>query len=222
VYVAVVNNDIEHTAVVLLIDQKGNERGVYSTPMSYSAVGDQAQTLAQGIASLLPGHPAVPGESADSGASQQPEEPPKPIATLRLTALGSKPQPVVLGSDHAHLVVFFAGWLGQDTNLSKDLAPLDSYSAMAQQRGWPSPVAVDELTTESSAAEARKELDPLAATLHTPIVEDATGRLADNYNVGDLPWFVLTSASGKILWRHDGWLSSAALNKATHAVLSKG
>lgn len=219
VYVAVVNNDIQHTAVVILIDPEGNERSVYSTPMSYSAVGDQAQTLAQGIASLLADRPAVP---ADSGPVQQVQPPPASITTLRLTALGPKSQPVVLGNDHAHLVVFFAGWLGQNSNLTKDLGALDSYSAMAQRRGWPSPVAVDVLPTESSPAEARKELDPVAATLRTPIVEDVSGRLADDYHVGDLPWFVLTTDSGKILWRHDGWLSSAALNKQTRAALTKG
>ncbi|MGH9681561.1 MAG: SCO family protein, partial [Candidatus Acidiferrales bacterium] len=99
VYVAVVNGDIEHTAVIFLIDQNGNERGAYSTPMSYEAVGDQAQTLASGIAQLLPGHLAV---SEHSEASQQ-ENPLNPGSTVDLTALGPKPQPVVLGDAHPHL-----------------------------------------------------------------------------------------------------------------------
>jgi hypothetical protein len=43
---------------------------------------------------------------------------------------------------------------------------------------------------------------------------DATGRLADGYGVQDQPWFVLTSASGKIVWSHDGWLPVAALEAA--------
>lgn len=217
IYVAVGNNDIEHTAIVMLIDQNGNERTIYSTPMSYSAEGDQAQTLAAGIASLLPGHPAIPDSNQ---ASPQPEAPPPPIATLNLTALGPKRPPVALGSSHTHLVVFFAGWLGHDSNLSTDLAVLDSYAVLAQRSGWPSPVAVDELTTEPSPAEARQVLTPLAATLHTPIVEDASGRLADQYHVDDLPWFVLSSASGKILWHHDGWLSAPALQQQVHTALA--
>ena len=45
---------------------------------------------------------------------------------------------------------------------------------------------------------------------------DATGRVADGYGVADQPWFVLTSASGKILWKHDGWLSVRALEAAAH------
>jgi hypothetical protein len=47
---------------------------------------------------------------------------------------------------------------------------------------------------------------------------DQTGRLADGYGVQDQPWFVLTSAAGKIIWKHDGWLSvrdlTAAVRKA--------
>ncbi len=217
VYVAVVNNDIEHTAIVMLIDKNGNERDIYSTPMSYSAGGDQAQTLAAAMASLLPGHPAVPNSNQ---ASQRPEEPPQPIASISLTALGPQRPPVMLGSSHAHLAVFFAGWLGHDSNLPKDLATLDSYAVLAQQRGWPSPVAVDELTTEPSSAEALQVLTPLAATLHTPIVEDASGRLADNYQVDDLPWFVLSSASGKILWHHDGWLAAPTLEQQVRSALA--
>ena len=217
IYVAVVNNDIEHTAIVMLIDQNGKERNIYSTPMSYSAEGDQAQTLAAGIASLLPSHPVVPDANQ---TPQPPEGSPQAIATMSLTALGPQQPPVMLGNSHAHLTVFFAGWLAHDSNLSKNLAALDSYAVMARQHGWPSPVAVDELTTEPSAAEARQVLTPLAATLHTPIVEDATGRLADNDHVDDLPWFVLSSASGKILWHHDGWLPAPALKQQVRTALA--
>jgi cytochrome oxidase Cu insertion factor (SCO1/SenC/PrrC family) len=128
VYVAVVNNDIEHTAVIFLIDRNGYERGTYSTPMSYEAVGDQAQTLAAGIAQLLPGHPAV---SAPSETSQQ-DYSINPARTVDLIALGPNHQPVVLGAVHPHLVLFFAAWLGQDSDLSKNLAVLDSYAALAR------------------------------------------------------------------------------------------
>jgi hypothetical protein len=32
--------------------------------------------------------------------------------------------------------------------------------------------------------------------------------------VADQPWFVLVSASGKTVWKHDGWLSVPALEAA--------
>jgi len=64
-------------------------------------------------------------------------------------------------------------------------------------------------------------LTRLVAKLHTPIVEDTSGRLADGYHVQDLPWFVLNSASGKILRQHDGWLSAAALDKQMRAALPR-
>jgi hypothetical protein len=218
IFVAVENNDIEHTAVTMLIDGNGNERTVFSTPMSYGAVGDDTQALAAGIAQLLPGHPAVP---APSEASDQPDQPPGGITTVNLTALGPKQEPVVLGSAHPHLLLFFAGWLGQGPELTKDLAALDSYAEVAKERGWPSPVAVDILPTEPSVAEAQQVLTPLAAKLETPIVEDASGGLADDYQVDDLPWFVLNSGSGDILWKHDGWLSGAEVKRQVSVALAR-
>jgi len=97
----------------------------------------------------------------------------------------------------------------------------DSYAVLARERGWPSPVAVDVLPTEPSAAKAQLVLEPLAAKLQTPIVVDASGALADNYHVDDLPWFTLNSASGDILWRHDGWLSGADVEQQVNAALAR-
>ncbi len=220
VYVAVNKNsdDVIHEAVVFVINQDGYESALYSTPMSYESVGEQAQTLVKDIARLLPGQAAV---LASSQALQQQEDPLKPKATVSLMALGPKRQPVTLGGAHPHLLLFFAGWLGTESDLSKKLATLDSYAALARRHNWPSPVAVDELTTEPSAAEAQMALKPLAATLHTPIVEDASGRIADGYQVDDLPWIVLSSSSGKLLWSHDGWLSAAVLSRDVHTALAK-
>jgi hypothetical protein len=144
-----------------------------------------------------------------------------PSDAVRLAALGAKRRAVVLGGAHPHLVVFFAGWLRENSNLREDLATLDRYRAQARRRDWPSPVAVDELTTEPSPAEAREVLDPIAAKLRTPIVEDAKGQLADGYVVQDLPWFTLSSRSGKIIWHHDGWLAPSVLNRDVSLALAK-
>jgi hypothetical protein len=50
--------------------------------------------------------------------------------------------------------------------------------------------------------------------LKYPVALDTSGRVADGYNVQDQPWFTLVSASGKVLWTHDGWLSLPALESA--------
>lgn len=218
VYVAAPHGDVVHEAVVYIIGRHGHERSVFSTPMSYEDIGLQAQTLSGKIANLLPGLPAASSSSQDS---KQPKAPLKPTEAVSMTALGPKHQAVTLGGTHPHLVLFFAGWLRETSDLEKKLATLDTYAAMARRQHWPSPVAVDELTTEPSPAEAQKVLTPLVATLHAPIVQDENGRLADGYQVNDLPWFVLTSSSGKILWKHDGWLNSSALTRQVRTAMGK-
>jgi cytochrome oxidase Cu insertion factor (SCO1/SenC/PrrC family) len=216
VYVAAIGDNIDHQAVVYLIDGQGRERQVYSTPMDWAYVGQQARTLAKGIARILPGHPAVLREVS---LKERNLSPLVPADATSLRALGANRSNVSLGDSHPHLLLFFAGWLGETTNLPSKLATLDAYAAQARRNGWPAPVAVDVLPTEPSASAARKVLDPIAAKLHTPIVEDASGRLADGYQVEDLPWYVLTSRSGKILWRYDGWLSAADLSRNVRAAL---
>ncbi len=217
VYVGERNGDVVHEAVVFIIGRNGYERDEGTTSMSYESVGQEAQALAKQIATLLPGHPSIP---ASSQTPKQPGKPVVPSQTVSLTALGSKQQTVKLGGAHPRLLLFFAGWLGQESVLSNKLGALDRYGAVARKRNWPDPLAVDELTTEPSASEAEKVLTPLAAKLHTPIVQDATGEIADGYAVNDLPWFVLTSPKGKILWDHDGWLSAADLSRQVHKALA--
>ncbi|HKI70524.1 MAG TPA: hypothetical protein VKA67_13120, partial [Verrucomicrobiae bacterium] len=215
VYVAAMKNDIDHDPVVYLIGPHGLERRVYFTQMSYQGVAQQAQVLADGIAKLLPNHPAVRQE-----VSLQPIPPLKPEQTVQLPVIGHHDETVILGKAHPHLVVFFAGWLSEDSNLKTRLAALDEYANTARKQGWPSPVVIDELPTETSVTNAEHLLSAFAGTLQTPMVEDAHGRLADGYGVQDLPWFVLSSAAGKILWHHDGWLTSDALGKKVRAALA--
>ncbi len=211
------DGDVEHTAVTYIIGPRGEERATFSTWMSYAAVGDEAETLAKAIAPLLPGSHTL---ALPAGASQQQTETPAAAGKASLTAIGADLKRVAFGSAHPHLMVFFAGWLAPQTDLAKHLTPLDGYAVLARREDWPSPVAVDELPTEPSSAEAWQALTPLAATLHTPIVQDASGQLADYYQVDDLPWFVLSSSSGKIIWSHDGWLAAATLSRDVRAALA--
>jgi hypothetical protein len=53
--------------------------------------------------------------------------------------------------------------------------------------------------------------------LKYPVGMDTTGRVADGFGVQDQPWLALVSASGKITWSHDGWVSLPALEKAAAA-----
>ena len=52
------SDDIVHQAIVFVINGEGYESDVYSTPMSYESVGDQARMLAKDISQQLPGQTA--------------------------------------------------------------------------------------------------------------------------------------------------------------------
>lgn len=215
VYVAAIHNDIDHQPIIVLIDPQGRERRIYATQMSFEGVLQQAELLAQGISGLLANHPAV-----RDAVSLRHIPPLKPTSEVRLSAIGGGTT-VLLGKQHPHLLLFFAAWLSENADLAVKMTALDQYATAARQHGWPLPAAIDELPTESKGGAAQRTLSALAASLRTPIVEDAQGRLGDGYGVQDLPWFVLTSPSGRILWHHDGWLPSQTLSAEVRAVLSR-
>jgi cytochrome oxidase Cu insertion factor (SCO1/SenC/PrrC family) len=204
VYVAAVHGDIDHQPLIVLIDTRGREREFYFTQMNYGGLDQQAEVLAEGIARLLPGNVAI-----RHPVSLQFVPPLGPGATTRLRALGRPGAAVVLGPAQPHLLLFFGSWL-DGAMLPAKLGVLDRYAVLARRQGWPEPVAVDELPTEAQTAAWRQRMSRLAVTLHTPIVADPRGRLADGYGVHDLPWVALV-ASGRILWQHDGWLVSPEL-----------
>lgn len=216
VYVAATHNDIDHEPIIFLIGPQGRERKIFLTQMSFEGVSQQAELLAEGIARLLPGHPALASKISLSYI-----QPIKPIEMLHLPAVEGHEREVALGKTHPHLLLFFAGWLRENSNLPAKLSILNRYATAAQRYGWPSPVAVNEPTTEASAQGSRQMLAQLATKLRAPIVEDVKGRLADGYNVEGLPWFVLSSASGKILWHHSGWLSPSALSRQVRTTLAE-
>ena len=121
---------------------------------------------------------------------------------------------VALGPGKPRLVVFFATWLSEVSDLKSELIDGNAYAAAARE-GRPAPlVAVDETVTEPSAQAVRTYLSGLGTPLGYPVALDTTGRVADGYGVQDQPWLVLVSASGKILWSHDGWVSLSALDAA--------
>lgn len=215
VYVAVIHHDADHQPAMVLVDTVGREHKIYMTQMSYEGVAPQAQVLADDMAKLLPGPP-----TASQEVSLKYVQPLQPTSPVQLTPFGVPKAQVQIGGAHVHLLLFFASWLDQDSNVRSKLAALDDYASAARRKGWPSPVAVDELPTESSPASAETALAGFAAGLRTPVVEDANGRLGDGYQVEDLPWYTLSSSSGKIVWSHDGWLSAAALERQVGAAVA--
>jgi hypothetical protein len=118
--------------------------------------------------------------------------------------------------------MFFATWLSEIGNLKSELLGINAYQAAAARTGLPKLVAVDETSVEPSTEAVRGYLRSIGAPLSYPVALDASGRVADGYAVQDQPWFALVSASGKIVWSHDGWLPVPALISAVkHATAAK-
>jgi cytochrome oxidase Cu insertion factor (SCO1/SenC/PrrC family) len=211
--VQVEQGQIDHTPALFVIDQQGREQKLYLTQMAYSSVGQSAQVLADELSSLLPGHPHVAGQG--SLASITVQGPSDHVALPSATGDTN----VVLGPGSPHLVLFFATWLSEVSDLKSELIDGNAYSAAARKAGLPPLVAVDETVVEPSAQAVRTYLSGLGTTLNYPVALDATGRVADGYSVQDQPWLALVSASGKVIWSHDGWLSVPVLTTAVHHAL---
>jgi cytochrome oxidase Cu insertion factor (SCO1/SenC/PrrC family) len=207
IYVQIQSGQVDHTPALFVINQRGQEEEVYLTTMAYASVGQEAQILASEVSALLPGHPhPASGRSLSyiSGIT------PKTRATLPAATSGS----VTLGPGQPHLVVFFATWLTETTDLRAELLALNGYAQDAKRRGLPALTAVDETVIEPSVGTVRSYLAGLGQPLQYPVALDETGRLADGFGVQDQPWLVLVSSSGKIVWSHDGWVSLPALEAA--------
>jgi cytochrome oxidase Cu insertion factor (SCO1/SenC/PrrC family) len=212
VYVAASHGDIDHEPAVYLIDASGRERTLYLTQMAYASVTQQAQLIAEGLSRLLPGHPAPRG-----GVPMTLARSIGPAAVTSLPVIGGDRSAgsVLLGRGHSHLVVFLASWVDEISDLPSELQVLAGYQREALRRGWPTVVAVDETPTETSPGALSRLLARTGGgKLNYPVAADTSGRLADGYAVQDLPWIEVTSPGGRILSRHDGWLTSSALTSA--------
>jgi cytochrome oxidase Cu insertion factor (SCO1/SenC/PrrC family) len=203
---------IDHTPALYVIDQQGREQKVYLTQMAYSSVTQSAQVIATEVASLLPSHPKL---SSIESLATVPEDAPTSAVTLP-AAGGTSAAPgatVALGPGKARLVVFFATWLTETSNLNAELTGLNAYAKAAASKHLPALTAVDETVAEPSTATVTAYLHKLG-TLDYPVALDETGRVADGYGVQDQPWLVVVNAAGKITWQHDGWVSLSTLEKA--------
>ncbi len=221
--VQVADGDVDHTPALYVIDAQGRLRKVYLTQMAYSSVTQSAQVIASEIAGLMPSHPKLASiESLASVPTQTPSDAVSLPAARSGTAAGAASTgtassgTVKLGPGQAHLVVFFATWLTEVSDLKSELTSLDQYDKFAAARHLPSVTAVDETVTEPSKTSITSYLAQVGP-LSYPVALDETGRLADGYGVQDQPWLSLVSASGKVVWQHDGWVPLSGLEKAVAA-----
>ena len=190
-----------------MIDQHSREQKIYLTMMAYASIGQVAEVLAAEAASLLPGHPKLASQRSLAHIGGL-----APTTRAKLNAIPSGP--VTLGPGRSRLVLFFATWLCETSGLRAELTALSAYARTASQDKLPQLVAVDEAATEPSPGAVRAFLAQLGRPLGYPVALAAAGRIADGYGVADQPWFAPISASGKIVWKHDGWLPVAAIKAA--------
>ncbi|MBO0822505.1 MAG: SCO family protein [Actinobacteria bacterium] len=204
------HGQIDHTPAVFVIDTRGREQKVYLTQMNYASITQAGQVMAQDVSSLLPGHPPL---ARTQSLAHITGLGPAKAATLPVLPSGS----LTLGPGKPHLIVFFATWLTETSDLRSQLTALNQYVLAARAGSMPDLVAVDEESSEPSAATVSAYLAGLDGALTYPVALDQTGRVADGYGVQDQPWFALTSASGAIVWKHDGWLPPSQLIAAVRA-----
>ena len=184
--------------------------------MAYAATDQQAQVLANATAAVLPGRPHIPQSVS---LRYLPGITPADVAALPVAGGRAAGHTVTLGRGHAHLVVFFATWVDENTNLVRQMQALNAYQQAAAAHGWPSVVAVDEASTETTPTALPAFLSGMHGRLDYPVAVDRYGRLADGYGVQDQPWIELVSASGKILFRNDGWFAEPGLEQAVRKAL---
>ncbi len=140
VAVQIESGQIDHTPALYVIDQQGRLQKVYLTQMAYSSVTQSAQVLATEVASLLPGHPklksleslgAVPAQTPAAAVSLPAAA---PAAGGSATAAAGT---VTLGPGKARLVVFFATWLTETSDLNAELTSLNAYAKAAASKHLP-------------------------------------------------------------------------------------
>ncbi len=200
--VQIAKGAIDHTPALYVIDREGRERRLFMTATQYAGIGQEAYVLAREVASLLPGQVRVAPPSGDVQAVS-----PRKPATLSLASGGQ----VQLGPGHPRLYLFLDAWAPG----ARQQLPLQAqYAAEAKGSGLPPLMLVDVRDAESSPTALPKLLASLPGGSGLPLAIDRQGRVADGYGVQDIPWYVLTSDSGKVVWSHDGWLSPAALAQA--------
>jgi cytochrome oxidase Cu insertion factor (SCO1/SenC/PrrC family)/thiol-disulfide isomerase/thioredoxin len=214
------SNSIEHVAATYVIDPQGRMRYLFTTYPSYAAIGQMGQLLARDASRLLPSHPRVSSDESYAEIRGV-----APTRKLTLPKLGGGRTPI--GPGAARLYLFFATWDAQTTPIAAHLDALNAYAAQARtKQGLPPLTAIDEGSVEPSADALSGFVKGLASPLSYPVADDASGRVADGYEVQGEPWFVLTNRAGQIVWYQEiytsGWPKLRALVQQVKAALRPG
>ena len=216
VAVEIAAGQIDHTPALYLINQRQQLTRLYLTQMSYASVRQQAQILAQAVAKLLPGHPAVNSHLTYAPAASIT---PAQHAPVPLVGHGS----ITIGPGAPRLLLFFASWDQEVMNLRAHLDAMNRYVQLARRDGLPKLVAIDEASVEPNARALPRLLATLKSPLAYPVAIDRTGSVADGYGVQDEPWMEMVSRNGTELWFRDlstsGWPSLTTLRQQLHAAL---
>ncbi len=216
---AIQRGQITHTPALFVIDPRGRLSRLYMTQMSYTAVPQLGQLLAKSASALLPGHPAVHADLAYARV--------QPTTPLTRTALPqARGGTVQFGPGKtARLYLFFATWDQETSGLAGQLDALNRYQKLAAQTGLPKLTAVDEASVEPSSHTLTKFVHALKHPLSYPVAIDRSGKIADGYQVQGLPWFVLTSRTGQILYYQElsvaGWPTTRVLARYVRAALAR-
>jgi cytochrome oxidase Cu insertion factor (SCO1/SenC/PrrC family)/thiol-disulfide isomerase/thioredoxin len=216
---AIEAGEITHTPALFVIDPHGRLSRLYMTQMSYTAVPQLGQLLAQSAAALLPGKSTV---RADLSYARIQPTPPSEPASLPRAGGGT----VAVGpGKSARLFMFFATWDQETSGLAGELDSLNRYQQVAARDGLPQLTAVDEASVEPSSKTPAEFLARLPHPLTYPVALDQSGKLADGYEVLGLPWFVLTSSTGQLLYYREvsaaGWPSTNVLVRYVKAALAR-
>jgi cytochrome oxidase Cu insertion factor (SCO1/SenC/PrrC family)/thiol-disulfide isomerase/thioredoxin len=206
---------VDHTPAIFVISPQGRLVREYITQQSYAAVGQLGQLLAHESSGLLPGRPVVHSKLSY-----------KYIPGIYPTSVTQVPRAgggrVTLGPGKARLLLFFATWDRQITDLAGGLDRLNAYQKLAKREGLPPLTAIDEGAVEPPGA-LTPFLRSVPGPLSYPVAIDRTGRIADGYEVEYEPFLELVSKTGQIAWYYSvsvlGWPSTEKLVRSVRGGL---
>jgi cytochrome oxidase Cu insertion factor (SCO1/SenC/PrrC family)/thiol-disulfide isomerase/thioredoxin len=215
--VSVNRNLVDHSPAIFIIGPTGQLAELFLTQQSYAAVGQLAQLMAAEVSRLLPSHPAIHSHLSYSHIPGI-----APTSPVKLPRAGGGE--IRLGPGKARVVLFFATWDRQITGLAGGLESLKRYQSLAIRERLPPLTGVDEGSVEPHGA-LGSFMKTLPARLNYPVAIDATGRLADGYEVDGQPWLMVLNSTGQIAFYYSvaalGWPTTAKLEHLVKVALER-